>query len=211
MENQFKSTYSKIKIDDSRRTEIETVIGSKKNKNAIWIRSSLAVAGLIAVLFIIPATRTEIVNAASRIISVFTANGQEITVEQLPNESVVVVNEVDEKGYARVENDRLYLVVGDVKIDVTDQCSETEYYRYEIVKSNGYRNVIFVGGTVEDYGWVELIFDNTGKYITNSMGGGGSAQTCFDPADNRITWMDLAMHSEGVPCGNWELDKELYE
>ena len=127
MENQFKSTYSKIKIDDSRRTEMETVI----------------VAGLIAVLFIIPATRTEIVNAASRIISVFTANGQEITVEQLPNESVVVVNEVDEKGYARVENDRLYLVVGDVKIDVTDQCSETEYYRYEIVKSNGYRNVIF--------------------------------------------------------------------
>ena len=189
MENQFKSTYSKIKIDDSRRTEMETVIGSKKNKNAIWIRSSLAVAGLIAVLFIIPATRTEIVNAASRIISVFTANGQEITVEQLPNESVVVVNEVDEKGYARVENDRLYLVVGDVKIDVTDQCSETEYYRYEIVKSNG----------------------NTGKYITNSMGGGGSAQTRFDPADNRITWMDLAMHSEGVPCGNWDLDKELYE
>ena len=56
MENQFKSTYSKIKIDDSRRTEMETVIGSKKNKNAIWIRSSLAVAGLIAVLFIIPAT-----------------------------------------------------------------------------------------------------------------------------------------------------------
>ena len=89
MENQFKSTYSKIKIDDSRRTEMETVIGSKKNKNTIWIRSSLAVAGLIAVLFIIPATRTEIVNAASRIISVFTANGQEITVEQLPNESVV--------------------------------------------------------------------------------------------------------------------------
>ena len=103
------------------------------------------------------------------------------------------------------------MVVGDVKIDVTDQCSETEYYRYEIVKSNGYRNVIFVGGTVEDYGWVELIFDNTGKYITNSMGGGGSAQTRFDPADNRITWMDLAMHSEGVPCGNWDLDKELYE
>lgn len=211
MENQFKSTYSKIRIDDGRRTEMEAVIGRKKNKNAVWIRSSLAVAGLIAVLFVIPATRTEIVNAASRIISVFTANGQEITVEQRTNESVAVVNYVDEKGYALVENGRLYFVLGDIKTDVTDQCSETSYYRYEIVNSDGSRNVIFVGGTVVDYGWVELIFDNTGKYITNSMGGGGSAQTRFEPEDNKITWKELAMHNEGVPCGNWDLDKELYE
>ena len=206
MENQFKSTYSKIKIDDSRRTEIETVIGSKKNKNAIWIRSSLAVAGLIAVLFIIPATRTEIVNAASRIISVFTANGQEITVEQLPNESVVVVNEVDEKGYARVENDRLYLVVGDVKIDVTDQCSETEYYRYEIVNNDGSRNVIIIGGTINNPGWVEIIFDSSGNYVTNHM-----CITGYDPQTNPCIWQEQAMHNEGVPCGNWDLDKELYE
>lgn len=211
MENKFKSTYGKIRIDEGRRTEMEAIIGSKKNKNAIWIRSSLAVAGLIAVLFIIPATRTEIVNAASRIISVFTANGNEITVEQLPNESVAVVNKVDEKGYALVENGRLFFVLGDIKTDVTDQCSETNYYRYELVNSDGSKNVIFVGGTVEDYGWVELIFDNTGKYITNSMGGGGSAQTRFEPEDNRITWKELAMHNEGVPCGNWDLDKELYE
>lgn len=206
MENQFKSTYSKIKIDDSRRTEMETVIGSKKNKNAIWIRSSLAVAGLIAVLFIIPATRTEIVNAASRIISVFTANGQKITVEQLPNESVVVVNEVDEKGYASVENDRLYLVVGDVKIDVTDQCSDTEYYRYEIVNNDGSRNVIIIGGTINNPGWVELIFDSSGNYVTNHM-----CITGYDPQTNPCIWQEQAMHNEGVPCGNWELDKELYE
>lgn len=211
MENQFKSTYSKIRIDDERRTEMVAVLRNKKNKNAIWIRSSLAVAGLIAVLCIIPATRTEIVNAASRIISVFTANGQKITVEQLPNESVAVVNEVDEKGYARVENGRLYFVLGNIKTDVTDQCSETNYYRYELVNSDGSRNVIFVGGTVVDYGWVELVFDNTGKYITNSMGSGGSAQTRFDPAEDRITWKELAMHNEGVACGNWNLDKELYE
>lgn len=211
MENQFKNTYGKIMIDDGRRAEMEAVIGRKRNKNVIWVRSSLAVVGLIAVLFIIPATRTEIVNAASRIISVFTANGQEITVEQLPDESVAVVNEVDEKGYALVENGRLYFVLGNIKTDVTDQCSETSYYRYEIVNSDGSRNVIFVGGTVVNYGWVELIFDNTGKYITNSMGGGGSAQTHFEPEDNKITWKELAMHNEGVPCGNWDLDKELYE
>ena len=127
MENQFKSTYSKIKIDDERRTEMVAVLRNKKNKNAIWIRSSLAVAGLIAVLFIIPATRTEIVNAASRIISVFTANGQEITVEQLPNESVVVVNEVDEKGYARVENDRF--TVNQDGVIISEEGEEIDRFR----------------------------------------------------------------------------------
>ena len=206
MENQFKSTYSKIKIDDSRRTEMETVIGRKKNKNAIWIRSSLALTGLIAVLFIIPATRTEIVNAASRIISVFTANGQEITVEQRTNESVVVVNDADEKGYALVENGRLYFILGDIKTDVTDQCSETSYYRYELVNSDGSRNVIFVGGTVDNPGWIELIFDAAGNYVTNNMRISG-----YDPQYNPVQWHDLAMHNEGVPCGNWDLDKELYE
>lgn len=202
MENRFKSTYGKIKIDDGRRTEMEAVIGRKRSKNAIWIRSSLAVVGLIAVLFVIPATRTEIVNAASRIISVFTANGQEITVEQRPNESVVVVNDADEKEYALVENGRLYFVLGDIKTDVTDQCSETSYYRYELVNSDGSRNVIFVGGTVDNPGWIELIFDAAGNYVTNNMRISG-----YDP----VQWHDMAMHNEGVPCGNWDLDKELYE
>ncbi len=202
MENQFKSTYSKIKIDDSRRTEMETVIGSKKNKNAIWIRSSLAVAGLIAVLFIIPATRTQIVNAATNLIRVFTAGGQEITVEQHPDESVVSIDYDENKSYSLVENGRLYLVVGDVKIDVTNQCSDTEYYRYEIVNNDGSRNVIFIGGTINNPGWVELIFDASGNYVTNHMCIAG-----YDPC----IWQEQAMHNEGVPCGNWDLDKELYE
>ncbi len=202
MENQFKSTYSKIKIDDSRRTEMETVIGSKKNKNAIWIHSSLAVAGLIAVLFIIPATRTQIVNAATNLIRVFTAGGQEITVEQHPDESVVSIDYDENKSYSLVENGRLYLVVGDVKIDVTNQCSDTEYYRYEIVNNDGSRNVIFIGGTINNPGWVELIFDASGNYVTNHMCIAG-----YDPC----IWQEQAMHNEGVPCGNWDLDKELYE
>ena len=206
MENQFKNTYGKIMIDDGRRAEMEAVIGRKRNKNAIWIRSSLAVAGLIAVLFIIPATRTEIVNAASRIISVFTANGQKITVEQHPDESVVSIDYDENKSYSLVENGRLYLVVGDVKIDVTNQCSDTEYYRYEIVNNDGSRNIIFIGGTINNPGWVELIFDASGNYVANHM-----CITGYDPQTNPCFWQEQAMHNEGVPCGNWELDKELYE
>ena len=112
----------------------------------------------------------------------------------------------ENKSYSLVENGRLYLVVGDVKIDVTNQCSDTEYYRYEIVNNDGSRNVIFIGGTINNPGWVELIFDASGNYVTNHM-----CITGYDPQTNPCIWQEQAMHNEGVPCGNWDLDKELYE
>ena len=202
MENRFKSTYNKIQINEGRKTEIEAVIGKTKNKGKAWIGTLAAVAAALVVLMIIPATRTQIVNAAPNLIRVFTAGGQEITVEQHPDESVVSIDYDENKSYSLVENGRLYLVVGDVKIDVTDQCNETEYYRYEIKNNDGSRNVIIIGGTINNPGWVELIFDASGNYVTNHMCIAG-----YDPC----IWQEQAMHNEGVPCGNWELDKELYE
>ena len=202
MENRFKSTYDKIQINGGRKTEIEAVIGKTKNKGKAWIGTLAAVAAALVVLMIIPATRTQIVNAATNLIRVFTAGGQEITVEQHPDESVVSIDYDENKSYSLVENGRLYLVVGDVKIDITDQCSETDYYRYEIVNNNGSRNVIIIGGTINNPGWVELIFDASGNYVTNHM-----CIVGYDPC----IWQEQAMHNEGVPCGNWELDKELYE
>ena len=202
MENRFKSTYDKIQINGGRKTEIEAVIEKTKNKGKAWIGTLAAVAAALVVLMIIPATRTQIVNAATNLIRVFTAGGQEITVEQHPDESVVSIDYDENKSYSLVENGRLYLVVGDVKIDITDQCSETDYYRYEIVNNDGSRNVIIIGGTINNPGWVELIFDASGNYVTNHMCIAG-----YDPC----IWQEQAMHNEGVPCGNWELDKELYE
>ncbi|MDO4423051.1 MAG: hypothetical protein Q4C15_13550 [Eubacteriales bacterium] len=208
MENQFKSTYDRITIDDGRRAEMEAVIGKAKNKSKAKIGAAAIATAAVVGLMVIPTTRTQIVNAASMIIRVFTANGQEITVEQLPNESVVSVDYDENKDYTLVQDGRLYLVVGDTKIDVTDQCSYTEYYRYEIVNSDGSRNVIFVGGTVENPGWIELIFDSAGNYVTNHMNIKDSGNSVDDDPN---AWFNRSMHNEGVPCGVWELDKELYE
>lgn len=208
MENQFKSTYDRITIDDNRRTEMEAVIGNAKNKGKAKIGVAAIATAAVVGLMVVPVTRTQIVNAASMLIRVFTANGQEITIEQLPDESVVSIDYDENKDYTLVQDGRLYLVVGDTKIDVTDQCSYTEYYRYEIVNSDGSRNVIFVGGTVENPGWVELIFDSAGNYVTNHMNIKDSGNSVDDDPN---AWFNRSMHNEGVPCGVWELDKELYE
>ena len=204
MENRFKSTYNKIQINEGRRSEIETAIGNTRNKGNAWIGVLATVSTVVIVLMVIPVTRTQIVNAATNLIKVFTAGGQELTVEQLPNESAVSIDYDKNKNYSLVENGRLYLVVGDVKIDVTDQCSETDYYRYQILNNYGSRNVIFIGGTINNPGWVELIFDASGNYVTNHM-----CITGYDPQTNPCIWQEQAMHNEGVPCGNWELDKDL--
>ncbi len=208
MENQFKSTYGKISLDSDRKSEMEAAIGKTKNKNRVGISSVAVAAATIVILMVIPTTRTQIVNAATRLIRVFTANGQEITVEQLPNESVVSIDYDENKDYTLVQDGRLYLVIGNTKIDVTDQCSYTEYYRYEIVNSDGSRNVIFVGGTVENPGWVELIFDSAGNYVANHMNIKDSNNSMDDDPN---AWFNRSMHNEGVPCGVWELDKKLYE
>ena len=187
---------------------MEAVIGNAKNKGKAKIGVAVIATAAVVGLMVVPVTRTQIVNAASMLIRVFTANGQEITIEQLPDESVVSIDYDENKDYTLVQDGRLYLVFGDTKIDVTDQCSYTEYYRYEIVNSDGSRNVIFVGGTVENPGWVELIFDSAGNYVTNHMNIKDSGNSVDDDPN---AWFNRSMHNEGVPCGVWELDKELYE
>lgn len=123
------------------------------------------------------------------------ADGSEIMYSESENERTVTIEKVH-ADYIKVTDDRVYFVLDDIQIDVTDECGDTSYFRYEIKNADGSRNVIFIGGTVENPGWVELVFDPEGKYVTNRMQIRGE--------DN---WSDLAMYNEGVPCGDPELDK----
>ena len=208
MENRFKDTYNKISIDEGRRAVMEEAIRRKKNGNVAARSVLIAVTAALAVMMIIPATRTRMVNAAAGLISLFSAGGQEITVEHKNKENKVSVDYTDSnKSYTAVENGRLYMVVGDVKKDVTDQCSMTDYYRYETVNPDGGKSVILVGGTVDRHGWIELIYDANGKYVTNVMDVPG------DPDDALMkdpdAWFNISMHKEGVCCGVAELDDKL--
>lgn len=123
------------------------------------------------------------------------ADGSEIQYSESENEISVTIENVH-ADYIKVIDGRVYFVLGDIQIDVTDECGDTSYFRYEIKNADGSRNVIFIGGPIENPGWVELIFDPEGKYITNRMQIRGE--------DN---WSDLAMYNEGVPCGDPVLDK----
>lgn len=86
-------------------------------------------------------------------------------------------------------------MLGDVREDVTDLCSESTYFRYELANSDGSKSVIFVGGTVTDNGWIELLFDADGNYVfgKRKVHSGELADSDEMPA-----WADAALRSEDV-------------
>ncbi len=159
-------------------------------------------AAVCAVLLCIPATRTTVSAAIDYIKQTFhLANGTEVTYEENSegNSIQFTISTDDVNGYTKVENGRLYLVLGDTKKDITDQCGPDKYFRHEIKNADGSHSVILIGGTPESCGWAELFFDKNGKYVFNSM----NVEDYNDP------WLDEALNAEDVDCGNPYLDDEL--
>ena len=80
---------------------------------------------------------------------------------------------IDEQGYysvyfhdagnsdpITVRDGQIYFVMDGSEINITEQCSETTYYSYETTDADGNYHVLLVGGTPDNVGWAELIFEN---------------------------------------------------
>lgn len=73
-----------------------------------------------------------------------------------------------------VRDGQIYFVMDGSEINITEQCSETTYYSYETTDTDGNYHVILVGGTPDNVGWAELIFENgstgTGVIVVGEFG-----------------------------------------
>lgn len=195
MENLIKTTFDKLEMDSEAKMTIKNNLLHARKRNYTWMRYAACAATFIAVLFMIPTTRAAIVNAAEYLTRIFhSADGAEIIYEETDN-MVKFSFEISDTGYTEISDGRLYFVLGDVREDVTDLCSESTYYRYELANSDGSKSVIFVGGTVTDNGWIELLFDADGNYVfgKRKVHSGELADSDEMPA-----WADAALRSEDV-------------
>ncbi len=205
MEQNIKNVFDKISMEGSKMTEIREEL-EKKRTVPKWTKAVACLAFGIATLLAIPSTRTMIVNAAERLIRSFhTADGGEVIYEEKDNELSFSISYPVDCSYMEISGDKIYLTVEDKKIDVTSYCGENSYYRYEVINSDGSKSVLLIGGSAERAGYVELVFDENGQYVFNKM------QVPVINGGDVEPWVDTAMHAEGVPTGNWELDRELYE
>lgn len=196
-------TMSQENRDSIRAKLAEQSQAGRSRRKLVRIGKYAAIAAAVcAVLLCIPATRTTVSAAIDYIKQTFhLANGTEVTYEENSegNSIQFTISTDDVNGYTKVENGRLYLVLGDTKKDITDQCGPDKYFRHEIKNADGSHSVILIGGTPESCGWAELFFDKNGKYVFNSM----NVEDYNDP------WLDEALNAEGVDCGNPYLDDEL--
>ena len=195
MENLIKTTFDKLEMDSEAKMTIKNNLLHARKRNYTWMRYAACAATFIAVLFVVPPTRAAIVNAAEYLTHIFhSADGAEIIYEKTDN-MVKFSFEISDTEYTEVSDGRLYFVLGDVREDVTDLWSESTYYRYELANSDGSKSVIFVGGTVTDNGWIELLFDADGNYV---FGKGKVHSDGLADSDEMPAWEDAALRSEDV-------------
>ncbi len=200
MDNITMSTESKDKIRASLEEKSQT---GRSVRRLARIGKYVAIAAAVcAVLLCIPATRTTVSAAIDYIKQTFhLANGTEVTYEENSegNSIQFSISTDDDSGYTKVENGRLYFVLGNTKEDITDKCGPDKYFRHEIKNADGSHSVILIGGTPESNGWAELFFDQNGKYVFNNM----------HVEDYKDPWLNNAMNAEGVDTGNPYLDNDL--
>lgn len=65
----------------------------------------------------------------------------------------------------KVQDGQIYFILDGYNTNITDYCSDETYYEYEKISDNGYRHVVLIGGTPDNVGMAEFVFDEEGKLI----------------------------------------------
>jgi len=68
-----------------------------------------------------------------------------------------------------IREERIIFLLDDSEADITDYCSATEYFEYEYFTENSFRQVIVVGGTLDNLGWVVFIWDSNGNFNSKNQ------------------------------------------
>jgi len=86
---------------------------------------------------------------------------------------------------AEVRDGQVYFTLDGSGKDITSHCTETTYYEHEHMADNGYRHVVIVGGTPDNLGWGEFIWDADSHFT-----GGTAYYPSID--DVQPEWLRLA-------------------
>ena len=215
MKRFYNEKISEIKMDktdfDLIKEKIQNNKTVSKPENRI-LKIAVSAAAIIALMFCFPQVRTFASNTINKFVVFTFFDGTKGEMTEGEDYTAVSIEESPvEEDFFTVEDGKLYFVYDGSKADITDKVGGNNYFRFEITRQNG-KSVLFIGGDAGNYGWRELVFDANGNYITNRMcvPTGNSAnndnnEEVFSDPD----WLEIAMHNEGVPCGNPELDSKL--
>lgn len=57
-----------------------------------------------------------------------------------------------------IRNGRIYFILDELDLDITEYCTKETYYQYERIDNEGNRNIVIVGGMPDNLGWAEFVW-----------------------------------------------------
>ncbi|MBO4604229.1 MAG: hypothetical protein J5657_02875 [Clostridiales bacterium] len=211
--------FDELVMDDEKKDQMRDTLRHTKAARKTPLIVMAGVAAAIALVMVIPFTRTAVVSAAEKLITQFTTHiGTKVTVNENDEDNKVNVKiktdrkivthimydgenghfiginvkDKSSKDYAQLIDGKIYFVLDGNKTDVTDQISNKDYYRHEIKNADGSREVVFIGGTPENFGWWSVYYNADRKYVFNE----GSI-----PNNDYPEWFKNACRSENIFWG----------
>lgn len=89
---------------------------------------------------------------------------------------------------------RIYFTANGQDLDITDQCSPETPYLYDFTGSDGLRHAFIIGGTPDNFGWAEFLWNEEG------IPEGGSASNFTKPGSEEwANWYSSGMEQLNLP------------
>ncbi len=191
MNNNFKRTFNAVMMSSKRQEEIRSELSSalcKKQKEyynmsekAVLIRKfRILVIALVAVIALLLVGFT----FGNQIIQLL-GGGKIEKGKTIDGKDYVSMDAGFNSDPVKVEDKQVYFILDGSDKNITDQCSDTNYYKYETTDDNGFRHVVIVGGTVDNIGFAEFVLDKDGNFI-------GSNATINSPSPEKLEWLESA-------------------
>lgn len=162
MYEHIRKAFDPVELDHNKSEQIrQELLRLQQCKEEESMRKTIIPRKLAALLTVIATilALTVVGYAAAQGIRYFT--GATIQYEKTNDGGVIIYSQFDtEKAIppAEVVDGRLIFTLDGSGLDITDQCSETKYYRYDSTDSDGYHHTLIIGGTPADWGYAEYIW-----------------------------------------------------
>ena len=189
-------TFDKVKMPLERQEQIRVALSSRisemerenkyVNTKSVAYRK-LKVAFVTAAIALSCILLVGVAYAYGTQIIELLSGGRIESVESSSGDSSVSISMEESYPY-EIREGRVYFMLDGSGKDITDYCSEDTFYQYERTNENGYRHVLLIGGTPDNLGWTEIVFDENGYFIGST--GIGSAYT---------EWENIGRKQLGLP------------
>ena len=152
-EQEYRNAMDSLQFSDEEKERMMKNLMKTENQNgkrkhfpvrAMVLAAALAVGCVLSIAAGLPA---QVYNFMS---------GGTFTTE--PGMGQILIPEGEESVPIKEEDGRLWFVAGGQKLDITDKVDESTPYIYEHTDAaTGQKGYVVAGGTVDDFGWVEIV------------------------------------------------------